>query len=122
MPSENIHSVMDSPEFLPYSTESWFDKEGNLHTQELFETSIRFKKGSHKDFINELKKRAEDQEPSYLEFYMPNGIQSKAEIRGYSTPTEVNPTFDYLDLYIALTKEQEVQIFPNPNLTAEFGY
>ncbi len=121
--TENIHSVMDSPEFLAKSSESWFDKQGNLLSRPLFETSIKLKKGTRMTFIDELKERAEAEEPSYLKFYLPTGLESTAEIRGYSIPVEYPSGYDLLDILVTLTQEQEWVLFPNPNDREEtFGY
>ncbi len=113
---------MDSLEFLAKSSESWFDDKGNLLSRPLFETRIKLKKGTRMTFIDQLKERVDTQEPSYLKFFLPSGLETTAEIRGYSIPVEYPSSYDLLDIYVTLTQEQEWVLFPNPNDRETFGY
>lgn len=123
MTTENVHSVMDSPEFLAKSSESFFDQDGNLLTRPLFETRIKLKKGTRMTFIGELKTRAEAIKPSFLEFYLPGGYLTQAEIRGYEIPVDYPSTYDPLNLLVTLSTEQEAILFPYLNNRGDiFGY
>ena len=122
MSTEFVHSIIESPRFIFQTTESWFDKEWNLQSKSLFRISICLKKGTGASFIEKIAEREIKQEPSFLEFYLSSGMQTKAEIRGYETPTGEDSTFDYLDLLVTLSPDQEQAISPNLIETDPFGY
>lgn len=120
MTKEAIHSVMDSPKFMPWTNENWFDDKGILHSRDLFITTIKIKKGNLKAFIDHLHQRSLACEPYSLEFYSPAGMKMTAEVRGLLPSETGTDLFDHIDLLVALTSDQVLTLLPSSDREESF--
>jgi len=118
---ENIHSVVDSPKFDPWTVESFFTPKGELVSHDLHMTTIRLKRGTLGPFIEHFRQVTEGNQPYFLEFFSPAGLKMQAEIRNFRLPEEQPKEYDALDVLVYLTPEQVLAFSPDDG-GADFGY
>src|SRR3989344_117401 len=109
----NVHSVIDSPRFDPWTVEAFFTPEGELVSRELYQTTIRLKRGSMGHFIEHFRQVTKGNQPYFLEFYSPAGLTMQAEIRDFKLPEEQPKEHDTLDVLVYLTPEQVLAFSPD---------
>ncbi len=112
MSKENIHSILDQPKFKPFTQEFWFNSKGEQLSRPIFETQIKLKKGTLASFLEILSFYSASRNPFFLEFYTPTGSLVETEIRGYRTSSEHSEIYDFLNILVALSPEQEQVFFP----------
>jgi len=121
MSKENVHSVMDSPRFEPWTTEEWLDDKGKLQFRDLYMAPVRLKRGALTQFVDEFRQRAATGQSYFLEFYSPAGMLMNAEVRAIA-PQEGDEIFDIVDFLVALSPNQLLALFPGPEDFGAFGY